>query len=81
MALLGALAGAAATCAYLFRRSPAKEERDAGAGPAVRSDEGEIRSAGPEGMRTPPERWSKTDEAIDESFPASDPPSPTPPAH
>lgn len=35
----------------------------------------DIRDAGPENMATPPERWSKTDEALDESFPASDPPS------
>jgi hypothetical protein len=34
-----------------------------------------VRSAGPEGMRTEdcPE-WDKVDQAIDESFPASDPP-------
>lgn len=34
-----------------------------------------VRDAGPENMQTAPHRWSKTDEAIDESFPASDPPS------
>ncbi|MCJ2180884.1 hypothetical protein [Novosphingobium album (ex Hu et al. 2023)] len=33
-----------------------------------------VRDAGPENMKTTPERWSKTDEASDESFPASDPP-------
>ena len=33
-----------------------------------------VRDAGPENMKTRPEGWSKTDEAIDESFPASDPP-------
>lgn len=32
-----------------------------------------VRDAGPEAMADPPE-WSKEDEAIDESFPASDPP-------
>jgi hypothetical protein len=34
-----------------------------------------VRDSGPEQMTTPPNAWSKTDEAIDESFPASDPPS------
>lgn len=35
----------------------------------------QIRSAGPEGMRDKPVRiWTKLDEAVDESFPASDPP-------
>ena len=34
-----------------------------------------VRDAGPEHMQTPPVRWSKVDEASDESFPASDPPS------
>lgn len=35
----------------------------------------EIRNAGPEAMRDPPEgEWTETDEDLDESFPASDPP-------
>lgn len=33
-----------------------------------------VRDAGPENMKHTPRTWSKTDEAIDESFPASDPP-------
>ena len=34
-----------------------------------------VRNAGPKSMRTPSEKeWTKTDEASDESFPASDPP-------
>lgn len=32
-----------------------------------------VRDAGPENMKNAPGSWSKTDEAIDESFPASDP--------
>lgn len=34
-----------------------------------------VRDSGPEHMTSPPRTWDKTDEAIDESFPASDPPS------
>jgi hypothetical protein len=35
-----------------------------------------VRPAGPEAMRDPPRReWTKVDQASDESFPASDPPS------
>ena len=34
-----------------------------------------VRSAGTEGMRSDPPQWDKIDEAGDESFPASDPPS------
>ena len=33
------------------------------------------RPAGPESMAYPPENWDEVDEAADESFPASDPPS------
>jgi hypothetical protein len=32
------------------------------------------RPAGPEAMRDPPRDWDRVDEAVDESFPASDPP-------
>lgn len=35
---------------------------------------GGVRPAGPETMRDPVSAWDKVDEAIDESFPASDPP-------
>lgn len=33
-----------------------------------------IRAAGPDQMRNPPADWTDTDERLDESFPASDPP-------
>lgn len=35
----------------------------------------QTRSAGPSGMRDTPPDWDKVDQAADESFPASDPPS------
>jgi hypothetical protein len=35
----------------------------------------QVRSAGTEGMRSDPKQWDKTDHTLDESFPASDPPS------
>ena len=35
----------------------------------------DVRNAGPAAMRSEPPHWDKVDEASDESFPASDPPS------
>lgn len=49
------------------REAPAQQP-DAG-GPRPRRD------AGPEDMEHPPQSWDKVDQASDESFPASDPPS------
>lgn len=44
--------------------------------PGALSSAVQIRISGPEGMRTTPRRpWGKVDEASDQSFPASDPPS------
>jgi len=33
-----------------------------------------VRDAGPEAMKSPPKKWDGTDQASDESFPASDAP-------
>lgn len=40
------------------------------------SDDGHryVRSAGTAEMTAPPRHWDRVDEALDESFPASDPP-------
>jgi hypothetical protein len=38
-----------------------------------------VRAAGPDAMRDPPAEWNSVDQASDESFPASDPPSHSPP--
>jgi hypothetical protein len=35
----------------------------------------QVRPAGPESQAHKPKDWDKVDEAVDESFPASDPPS------
>lgn len=77
--IAGLLAAASilAGVAYLARRQrqrPAGDDCNAGTA-ARREDEGLVRSAGPEGMRSKVRReWTKVDEASDESFPASDPP-------
>ncbi|HMG48037.1 MAG TPA: hypothetical protein VK614_11320 [Allosphingosinicella sp.] len=54
------------------RPAPALERGKTAPGPVGQS--GAARSAGPEAMRDPPTDWEKTDQASDESFPASDPP-------
>ena len=41
----------------------------------ARTRGGSLRPAGPDEMRSPPPAWDAVDEASDESFPASDPPS------
>ena len=78
-----ALAGLGAAL-FIRRRRRDDEERPAPAharnktepGPAGQSGAG--RSAGPEAMRDPPKEWEKVDQAVDESFPASDPPAISP---
>lgn len=68
-----AAAGAAGYALYKYATRD-KHPRTAYAG----GDENfaQVRDAGPEAMQTEPRRaWTKVDEASDESFPASDPPS------
>jgi hypothetical protein len=58
------------------RTEPGTGERPADAPTdAEASDPNYVRPAGPKEMQMPQKRrWTKTDEEIDESFPASDPP-------
>ena len=54
------------------RPAPATARGKTAPGPVGQS--GAARSAGPDAMRDPPKDWERTDQASDESFPASDPP-------
>ncbi len=40
--------------------------------PGPKDDPVQVRDAGPESMANDPDEWDKQDEAVDESFPASD---------
>ena len=52
------------------RRAAAVSERE---DHVSSGDVNATRSAGPGAMRDPPKSWDRVDEAVDESFPASDP--------
>lgn len=68
-------AGACLAAGYIFGRLRNGREEPRPGTAARREGEGDVRSAGPEGMRNKPYReWTKVDQASDESFPASDPP-------
>jgi hypothetical protein len=79
-----ALAGLGYLAARLWRRRAGEDEpsgRPALAGTGAVGavgDSGAARSAGPDAMRDPPDKWGKVDQASDESFPASDPPAVSP---
>jgi len=77
LAMIGA-AAAGYGLVSLFRRMTGSTSRPAPAVSAredhVRSDDvNATRAAGPGAMRDPPKTWDRVDEAVDESFPASDP--------
>lgn len=59
----------------LMRRVQGKPAPAAYAQAEVReAAENPVRSAGPDAMRDKPSKWDDVDQASDESFPASDPP-------
>ena len=67
----------AATKPFLAQAACAEREVTQGAAAAGYTH---VRPAGPDAMRDAPRRpWTREDEASDESFPASDPPSYYPP--
>jgi len=78
---LGAALAVAAGTLFRWRRSGAAEE-EAPPAPALShggaegpvGTSGAVRPAGRGAMRDPPATWDRVDEAVDESFPASDPP-------
>ena len=72
-----AFAGAAAYALWRYaQRHGAHEGHSAFAsGETNGSNFSKVRNAGPEAMRSDPPEWDKIDQASDESFPASDPPS------
>jgi len=73
------LAAAGAAGYALYRYATRQHERQPpvafAAGETSGPNFSKVRNAGPAGMRSDPPRWDKVDEASDESFPASDPPS------
>ena len=73
MAALGALGYAG----YKYYEKNMKNPDNAAfaAGQPDNSNDYQVRDSGPTAMRDKPGDWSKADEASDESFPASDPPS------
>ena len=71
-----AFAGAVGYGLYKYANSKGGNLQHAAFAPGETDGENfaKVRHAGPEGMRSDPPKWDKQDEAVDESFPASDPP-------
>ena len=67
--------GALGYLGYRFFKSDGATRHAAFARNQVHNNHADVRDAGPEAMRDKPVReWTETDEDLDESFPASDPP-------
>jgi hypothetical protein len=78
---IGAACALAAGAMFRWRRSAGSEEEAPpapalkhGGAPGPVGASGAVRPAGRGAMRDPPATWDRVDEAVDESFPASDPP-------
>ena len=71
-----AVAGAIGYGIYKYANAGDGKLQHAGFAPGETDGENfaKIRNAGTESMRSDPPKWDRTDEASDESFPASDPP-------
>jgi hypothetical protein len=75
MLLKLAVAGAAGYALYKYAtREHGGEKAAFATGEAAPGNVSQVRNAGPDAMRDNPPGWDKTDQASDESFPASDPP-------
>jgi hypothetical protein len=71
-----ALTGAAGYAFYKYATRDAGGQAAYAGGQKDPSDNfSKVRDAGPQEMSNAPRTWNKVDEASDESFPASDPPS------
>ena len=79
---IGAACAVALGALFRWRQTRGEEEEELpapalkhGSVPGPVGSSGNVRPAGRGAMRDPPAEWDKVDEAVDESFPASDPPS------
>ncbi|HSM52620.1 MAG TPA: hypothetical protein VK839_00390 [Erythrobacter sp.] len=73
--LKGLLLGSAGVAAFWFLKKDKPPRNAAFAEDQPHRSHMDVRDAGPGAMRDAPKRkWTKVDEDLDESFPASDPP-------
>jgi hypothetical protein len=71
-----ALAGVAGYAFYKYATRENTERAALATGEGAHSGSfSQVRNAGPDAMQDKPGDWQKVDQASDESFPASDPPS------
>lgn len=73
--ILAAGAGSYALYRYVKNHKQPAEHAAFAHGESDKPHHMDVRNAGPEAMRSDPPQWDRVDEASDESFPASDPPS------